>query len=53
MDVISTFNQISRVIEHDWVSCHLATITDDNQIGEPLIQKSSFVTSMVLGPPVS
>jgi len=41
-EVISTFTQISGVIEHDWASCHLATITDDNQIGESLICMSAL-----------
>lgn len=53
MDVITTFTQISGVIEHDWASCHLATITDDIQIGKSLVQKSAFGTSLILGSPPS
>jgi hypothetical protein len=34
----------------DWASCHLSTITDDNQIGEPLVPKACFGTSLVSGP---
>ena len=40
-DVVSTFTQMSEVIERDWAPCHLATIIDDNQIGESLVQKSA------------
>jgi len=41
-DVVSTFTQISGVIERDWAPSHLATITNDNQIGGSLVQKSAF-----------
>ena len=41
-DVVFTFAQISGVVERDWASCHLATITNDSQIGESVVQKSAF-----------
>ena len=47
-DVVSIFTQISEVIEQDWAPSHLATIIDDNQIGEPKFIGLFLGTSLTL-----
>jgi hypothetical protein len=51
-DVISTLAQIAGVVEHDWASCGLSALTDDNQIGRSLFPKV-YLLRLISDPPLA